>query len=291
MLMTDKQVRIQLKRDTAENWKRENIVLLEGEIGYEIDTGRYKIGRIINGELMSWNELDYSNEDFNLYLERLEQYGDGNIEPTSDEYFLFELNTDEKSYTILPKEGLNSAKIETLAIPYKYNGLPVTNINSLQIYFCYHNNYVKKIYIPNNIININGSYNFTSCENLESIKFSMNLIRIEGLYNFSGNTKVNEVILPDSLQTIPNECFYGADSAVDQTIIFYIPKKNSAIYDWCDSNNCHWAYYDDLVLTASDDETKKFKIRIDSSGSLTATALFTEETAAAATTIEETEAN
>ena len=27
MLMTDKQARIQLKRDTAENWERENIVL------------------------------------------------------------------------------------------------------------------------------------------------------------------------------------------------------------------------------------------------------------------------
>ena len=60
--MNDKQYsRIQVKRDTAVVWAEENPQLLEGEIGYETDTGRYKIGRMINEELMPWNELDYSN--------------------------------------------------------------------------------------------------------------------------------------------------------------------------------------------------------------------------------------
>jgi hypothetical protein len=36
--------RIQLRRDTEENWLKYNPILLEGEVGYEIDTRRRKIG-------------------------------------------------------------------------------------------------------------------------------------------------------------------------------------------------------------------------------------------------------
>ncbi len=47
--------RIQLRRDTSNNWKFANPILLEGEIGYEIDTKRRKIGDGVN----HWNDLDY----------------------------------------------------------------------------------------------------------------------------------------------------------------------------------------------------------------------------------------
>jgi len=47
--------KIQLRRDTSINWNRVNPTLSMGEPGYEIDTGKFKIG---NGS-DSWNSLDY----------------------------------------------------------------------------------------------------------------------------------------------------------------------------------------------------------------------------------------
>jgi len=47
--------KIQVRRDTAENWTSANTVLSEGEIGYEIDTGFMKIG---DGST-AWTTLSY----------------------------------------------------------------------------------------------------------------------------------------------------------------------------------------------------------------------------------------
>jgi hypothetical protein len=46
---------IQLRRDTSANWGGVNPVLLEGELGFETDTGKLKIG---DGST-AWNTLDY----------------------------------------------------------------------------------------------------------------------------------------------------------------------------------------------------------------------------------------
>lgn len=45
----------QLKRGTSDAWSRNNPVLKQGEPGYELDTGKLKIG---NG-ITSWNNLAY----------------------------------------------------------------------------------------------------------------------------------------------------------------------------------------------------------------------------------------
>lgn len=47
--------RIQLRRDIAANWTGANPTLLRGELGYESDTRRFKIG----DGLTTWNSLDY----------------------------------------------------------------------------------------------------------------------------------------------------------------------------------------------------------------------------------------
>lgn len=49
-------VRIQLRRDLAANWTAANTVLASGEIGFETDTGKFKIG---NGST-SWTSLSYA---------------------------------------------------------------------------------------------------------------------------------------------------------------------------------------------------------------------------------------
>lgn len=48
-------IRIQQKRDTSNNWKLNNPILLEGELGIELDTNKIKIG---NGR-DNWNKLEY----------------------------------------------------------------------------------------------------------------------------------------------------------------------------------------------------------------------------------------
>lgn len=53
--MADK---IQFRRDTAANWTTANPVLAQGELGYEIDTGRVKLG----DGTTPWNSLSYSFE-------------------------------------------------------------------------------------------------------------------------------------------------------------------------------------------------------------------------------------
>lgn len=59
--MADKtlNIRIQLRNDTAENWTTKNPLLLKGEMGVEIDTGKTKIG---NGT-DRWTALEYSGVD------------------------------------------------------------------------------------------------------------------------------------------------------------------------------------------------------------------------------------
>lgn len=51
--------RIQFRRDTAIRWAQVNPVLLDGEPGYELDTGYWKVGDGVK----SWNELGYKAED------------------------------------------------------------------------------------------------------------------------------------------------------------------------------------------------------------------------------------
>jgi len=49
--------RIQLRRDTATNWSTSNPVLLEGELGIELDSTRNRIK--IGDGVTAWNDLPY----------------------------------------------------------------------------------------------------------------------------------------------------------------------------------------------------------------------------------------
>lgn len=54
--------RIQIRRDTAANWQSVNPTLTQGELAYELDTGRLKVG---NG-LSNWAALSYFNDGQNF---------------------------------------------------------------------------------------------------------------------------------------------------------------------------------------------------------------------------------
>ena len=49
---------VQQRHDTSANWSTKNPVLLVGEIGFESDTNKFKIG---DGKAL-WNALDYQGE-------------------------------------------------------------------------------------------------------------------------------------------------------------------------------------------------------------------------------------
>lgn len=49
-------VQIQLRRGSAANWSSTNPILAQGELGYELDTGKFKIGNGVN----AWNTLGYT---------------------------------------------------------------------------------------------------------------------------------------------------------------------------------------------------------------------------------------
>ena len=49
--------KIQLRRDTAANWTSANPTLSSGELGYETDTGKFKIG---NAAGTAWTSLSYA---------------------------------------------------------------------------------------------------------------------------------------------------------------------------------------------------------------------------------------
>ena len=51
--------RIQLRHDTAANWTARNPVLMVGELGFEIDTNKFKIGDGVK----NWNALEYAVKD------------------------------------------------------------------------------------------------------------------------------------------------------------------------------------------------------------------------------------
>ena len=51
--------KIQLRRDTSNNWSSNNPILSSGEIGYETDTRKIKVG---NGS-SAWNSLQYIASD------------------------------------------------------------------------------------------------------------------------------------------------------------------------------------------------------------------------------------
>ena len=75
--------RILLRRDTSSNWTSGNAVLSSGEIGYETNTGKFKIG---NGST-AWTSLAYSITT-NLAASALNDLGDVTITSAADGDFL-----------------------------------------------------------------------------------------------------------------------------------------------------------------------------------------------------------
>lgn len=73
-------VEIQFRRDSAASWIANNPILSQGELGYETDTGNFKIG---NGTAI-WTALPYAGgNSFVLSQGGMALAGTGTAAPTS----------------------------------------------------------------------------------------------------------------------------------------------------------------------------------------------------------------
>jgi hypothetical protein len=52
-------VRIQLRRDTSQNWTLNNPILASGEIGFETDANKFKVGDGVK----DWSTLSYASAE------------------------------------------------------------------------------------------------------------------------------------------------------------------------------------------------------------------------------------
>ena len=99
---------IQLKRGKASSWSALNFILNHGEPGFEIDTGKLKIG---NGET-PWNDLPYLGEDKALIVNANTHFdfpavGDADVlyKATVEKQF-YQWNAETQSYELLISEKL-----------------------------------------------------------------------------------------------------------------------------------------------------------------------------------------
>ena len=91
----------QLKRGTAERWRAQNPVLLQGEPGFEYDTGKLKIG----DGFTPWSALEYINDGavFNaLTRDGFPTVGNvGTIYKAQEEVALYQWNDKTYEYELL----------------------------------------------------------------------------------------------------------------------------------------------------------------------------------------------
>ena len=111
--------RIKSKRDTSANWESANPVLLNGE-KIIVDTAAGEVREKIGDGVKTYSQLPFTDEKIRglitekadeVELERLKYYGDKDIIPSPDEYFIISNNV----LTGLTDEGKQQAEI---VIPY-----------------------------------------------------------------------------------------------------------------------------------------------------------------------------
>lgn len=188
-------VKIQHRRDTSANWALVNPTLLAGEIGYETDTGKAKIG---DGST-AWNSLDYHS--FRNWVGTLAQY---NAITTKDSNTFYNITDDETalSYDAYAKsETYTQAQVNALLLAQQttFNGQLQSLLN--QFY-----------YQPGDSYTFSGS------------------VACPGFITSSGTTLHFTVILPKSLENISTITCSGLTIAIRKPSGGYLPSNNWNAY-------------------------------------------------------------
>lgn len=171
---------------------------------------------------------------------------------TSNEYFNFSLNPDNKSYSISAKDKDNIPN--QIEIPREYNNLPVTNIQNHGFTGCIN---ITKITIPNSIMLIETQA-FKDCTNLLIVEFKQNSkLEYMGKFVFENCINLESIVLPKHVTIIKEGAFYNCEKLqkiyiksenppvleyhafckTSKILNIYVPKKSICIYicshNWC----------------------------------------------------------
>lgn len=129
---------------------------------------------------------------------------------SSSKHLEFILINNDTEYSVLScTNNENEIKDGKIIIPNKYKGKKVTKIED---YAFKDNNEIKYIKIPNNINDV-GLFAFSNCTNLKTIIFEEN----SSISSFQQGTfmecpSLEEVILPEKLESIDDTLFYNCNS-------------------------------------------------------------------------------
>lgn len=204
--------RIKSKRDTSANWESANPVLLNGE-KIIVDTSAGEVREKIGDGVKTYSQLPFTDEKIRglitekadeVELERLKYYGDKDIVPSPESYFT--VNATGNAITGLTDTGKTQTE---LVIPYKINGIEITNLHSENDVSILDGatNKITKIIIPKTVIGL-SMYVFDDCTSLESISIpnSVTSIGYDAFYGCSSLTSIN---IPNGVTSINVYTFYN----------------------------------------------------------------------------------
>ena len=121
-------VQIQLRRDSAANWTAANPTLAQGEVGYETNTGKLKIG----DGATAWTALDYFLVTNDVLTESTVFAGDTgglwNVLVTSKASTSFQLTSD---VTITSTGTLNDYALSATASVLRWNGAGALTLSGM----------------------------------------------------------------------------------------------------------------------------------------------------------------
>ena len=219
--------RIKSKRDTSANWESANPVLLNGE-KIIVDTAAGEVREKIGDGVKTYSQLPFTDEKIRglitekadeIELERLKYYGDKDIIPSDESYFV--VNSTGETITGLTDAGKTQTE---LVIPYEINGKKITKLSSghessselPQSILNGATNKITKVIIPETVTTL-GRGAFFTCTALKSINIPDSVTSI-GSAAFTNCSSLTSINIPNSVTSIEHNAFSGCSSLISINI-------------------------------------------------------------------------
>ena len=168
-------------------------------------------------------ELDnlISGTTENEVIERIKYYGDPDIIPSDESYFI--VNSTGETITGLTDIGKTQTE---LVIPYKIDGKEITKLeNDNIISILSGNSVITKVVIPNSVTSI-GDCAFSGCSSLTSVTIPNSVTTITSAA-FGGCSSLTSITIPNSVTSIGDEAFSDCTSLTS----INIPNSVTSISD------------------------------------------------------------
>ena len=145
------------------------------------------------------------------------------------ELFEFELNEDQKSYTLVK---VNYTNEKNIVIPSEYNNLPVTIIGKSAFVNHYQQKKVlESIVIPETVTEI-GPWAFSACDALKEINIPSSVTKI-GENAFRLCSSLEKIVIPDSVTELESKAFMKCTSLYEVVLSDNIEIINDSTFFEC----------------------------------------------------------